>query len=370
MTKRARSLLRLPQGTEGFYLDEAYRHRRLTAKIEDLLYRWGYLPVQTPVFDFFDPYEPLFHGDEVRDVYRLIDREGDLLMLRSDITLFLARQMGMILSEQELPVRACYFDTILRHQNAEDISKNEFFQIGAELIGKPGENGDMEVMLLLSEILDAVPLESYRFHLGSRAFFDALFGGFPANERQRLARAIAMRDFQLVHSILEASGGASKRAAYLKQIFRFIGDWEELERTMSIGAREGYLDDSAMAAAADLGRIWKTLDSLGVAERYRIDLSEVGRHPYYTGIVFQVYVDGADSSVATGGRYDNLLSNFGFNAASVGFSLMLRKVEAMMPHPESYGPPEKVDRVNEADFASAYRRATKIRKSGRNAIIC
>ena len=140
--------LQVPQGTEGVHLEEAYRHRRITQDMFDLFTLWGYLPVETPVFDFYDIYRPLL-GDSSKNVYRFVDREGDLLLIRSDITLFLAKQMGLWLREEDLPTRVCYGDTILRHQDPEDISKNEFFQMGAELIGKSGFDADLEILLLL-----------------------------------------------------------------------------------------------------------------------------------------------------------------------------------------------------------------------------
>ncbi len=369
MTNRARSLLRLPQGTEGFYLDEAYRHRRLTLQIENLLYRWGYLPVQTPVFDFFDAYEPLFRSDDVRNIYRLIDREGDLLMLRSDITLFLARQMGMILTEEDLPIRVCYFDTILRHQNAEDISKIEFFQIGAELIGKPGVHGDLEALVLLSDILDDVPLRSYVFHLGSRALFDAFFEGIVTAGRTQLIKAVTMREYPALHAVLEAAGVERDRARYLEQVFRYIGPFSGLSDLMETGKSRGFVPRGATVAAQEISGIWDALERLDRADRFRIDLSEIGNQPYYTGIVFQVYVDGVESGIASGGRYDNLLATFGFPAPSVGFSVMLRKVEMIMETPERYAPPESVKKITDEDFVAAYRRAADVRKSGEGAVI-
>ncbi len=114
MTARKRSIYQNPQGAEGIYLEEAYKHRMIVSQIDRLFLSWGYLPVQTPVVDFYDLYQPLLEG-KTDTLYRLIDREGDLLLLRNDITLFLAKQMGLALSKEDLPVRVSYSDIILRH---------------------------------------------------------------------------------------------------------------------------------------------------------------------------------------------------------------------------------------------------------------
>jgi ATP phosphoribosyltransferase regulatory subunit len=153
MSPDNRQRLRTPQGTESFFLEEAYRHRQLLRMTEDHFASWGYLPVLTPVFDYFETYRPLLNRSQEERSYRFPDREGELLMLRSDITLFLAKQMGLSLKDAPLPRRVYYADSILRHQEEEDISSDEFFQSGAELIGLSGRDGDLEILMLLHDLL-------------------------------------------------------------------------------------------------------------------------------------------------------------------------------------------------------------------------
>jgi ATP phosphoribosyltransferase regulatory subunit len=76
-------------GSEGLYLEDAYRQRKILRGMEDLFELWGYLPVQTPVFDYYEIYQNLIDADAKNQIYRLFDREGDQLLLRNDITLFL-----------------------------------------------------------------------------------------------------------------------------------------------------------------------------------------------------------------------------------------------------------------------------------------
>lgn len=368
MTKRARSLLRIPQGTEAFYLEDAYRHRKLTAHIEQIMYRWGYLPVQTPVFDFFEVYEPLFSGNEERKIYRLIDREGDLLMLRSDITIFLARQMGMVLTEEDLPVRACYFDTILRHQHAEDISKNEFFQAGAELIGTPGLRGDVEIVLLMHEVLSQLPLPDCRIHIGSRALFDACFGDLSASEQSHVRYLINVRDRSDLAAELRRLGRSASVAAFLCRLFLYIGSGSDLEAIRRTDG-ERLLTEDARRRLDHLGSLFRELSEIGIEESFRVDLSEVGRQPYYTGVVFQAYMDGMDDSIASGGRYDSLMSAFGFSAPSVGFSMMLRKLETVLSDASPYNVPQKPVTLDEESIAEAHRKAQEIRAGGRSATL-
>ncbi len=339
-------LYKLPPGTERLVLDEAFRRQVLTHRVQNLFTSWGYQPVQTPVFDFYDLYAP-FLGSSSESVYRLVDREGELLVLRSDITLFLARSMGVVLRQGHEPLRVCYADTILRHQNLEDISANEFYQIGAEFIGSKAPADDLEVLLLLDDILTLLGLGEARIHLGSRALFDQVFGPETPG-RQGLLDAVALRRWDEVGP--------------WTALFSYQGDAAGLRRllqtlphlTAPVRAELTLLADQAQA-----------LEALGLKDRFRVDLSEVGRHDYYTGLVFQVYQPGLGEALATGGRYDKLLARFGLDSPSVGFSLHLGKVEHLVPL-DAQAAPSAAKAAPGKTLAERLDNARKLRAEGRN----
>lgn len=362
MTDSKKRYLQVPQGTEGFHLEEAYRHRHITNEILKLFDLWGYLPVETPVFDFYDVYRPLLQGSS-RDVYRLIDRDGDLLMLRSDITLFLVKQMGLWLQESDLPSRVCYADTILRHQNAEDISKNEFFQIGAELIGKAGMEADLEILLLLGAVFDRLGILP-AVHIGSHHFLTTSLQDFGEEAISQAVKAIRNRDFSSLERILEGHYSA-RRVQVLLSVFSFIGDGEEFLRL--VGEYDGILHNEEIEDLQYLVTLEKKLQEADYGGTLRIDMSEIGTQPYYTGIVFQVYLNDMDDAIASGGRYDKLLDRFGFDCPSVGFSMMLRKIEDKAD--KSFGRRPKATHVRKKDFIEAFREAEKLRKKGEIAVL-
>jgi len=342
-------LYKLPQGTERLVLDEAFRRQVLTHRVQNLFTSWGYQPVQTPVFDFYDLYAP-FLGTKSDSVYRLVDREGDLLVLRSDITLFLARSMGVVLSEGHTPLRVCYADTILRHQDLEDISANEFYQIGAEFIGSQGPEGDWELLLLLDEILTLLGLGEARIHLGSRALFDAAFGTLSPGRRRDLLKAVTLRRWSDVGD--------------LASVFGYQGDAAGVK---ALGSLPG-VSPQVKAELLALADRAATLETLGAADRFRVDLSEVGRHDYYTGLVFQVYQPGLGDALATGGRYDKLFSQFGLDSPSVGFSLHLGKVEHLVDLGD-LSAPSAAPKAQGTTFADRVRQARILRSQGRNATL-
>jgi ATP phosphoribosyltransferase regulatory subunit len=305
-------LYKLPQGTERLLLDDAFRRQKIVRSVQDLFTSWGYRPVQTPVIDFFDLYKPFLESASDQ-VYRLVDRDGELLMLRSDMTLFLAHSVGASVSEGHTPLRLCYTDTILRHEHSQDISENEFFQIGAEFIGSSSPEGDQEILLLLNDILDKLGLKEAQIHIGSRALFTALTQGWSDTEKEQLQAAVLYRQ-------TTATGKISTDAL---KLFHFIGrpaDAKKFLKTL-------VLSPEVLSEANKILEIVSELASIGSENRFLVDFSEIGKWSYYTGLVFQVYYPDVGDAVASGGRYDALLSYFGLKSPSVGFSLSLRKIE-------------------------------------------
>ncbi len=361
MTEKNQRLLQIPQGTEIIYLEEAFRHQQAVSRINSLFTSWGYLPVETPLFDFFDIYQELL-AEKVKDVYRLIDREGDLLMLRSDITLFLAKQMGLLLNSIDLPKRVYYSGAILRHQNREDISKNEFFQTGIELIGKSGTNADMEVLVLLIDTFKLLNISPV-IHIGSRDIINSVLSHYPKEFIQDIFTAVGSRNFSTLETLLRGNISAGK-IPFIMDLFRFIGTNSEFKAMLKSQSYEP--DKQEKESLNYLTALADKLEELGIGEYFRIDLSETGNQAYYTGIVFQGYIKGSDSAVVSGGRYDSLLRYFGFDAPSVGFSILLRKVEEHLG--SGFSLPDHT-KINSEDFITAYREAEKIRKEGGIAIL-
>ena len=355
-----RRLLQIPPGTEGFYLEEAFRHRRILGDLDRLLTAWGYLPAETPVFDFYDIYKPLLDESAVGRIYRLMDREGDLLLLRSDVTLFLAKQMGMALTAEDLPVRVWYADSILRHQQREDISKNEFYQLGAELIGVGGLAGDTEILLMANEILNFLELDAV-LHLGSAGLVHEAASGLPLEEAREFFAAVALRDHKTVSDLLRRPD--SRNEACPPELFEFIGTPAEFARFLAgVGTR---LSASLRGYLGHLKEVAALLQSATADDRLRIDLSETGSQAYHTGIVFQAYLEGVDSAFLSGGRYDKLLDTFGFDSPSVGFSLLLRKIEPLVGSPERFGLIGKAETAEGETLAEKYRDAAAKRAAGR-----
>jgi ATP phosphoribosyltransferase regulatory subunit len=275
--------------------------------------------------------------------------------------------MGLMLRQEDLPTRVFYADSILRHQDPEDISKNEFFQIGAELIGKPGMEADAEILLMLLEVFDGISAPPFYVHVGVRGLFDATFAEASDEINRRARRSVRLRDWQRLRALLLEAEVPEDRAAALVETYSFIGTLDELDAlerriTTSLSAQEH-------AAMTELRELYALLSELEATDNIRLDFSEIGNQPYHTGMAFQVYMDGLDSAVAAGGRYDGLLSVFGLDAPSVGFSIMLRKMQDRLDLVSGPLSAPRAERADGNTFAERVRTARSMRKDGRTTIL-
>jgi len=358
--------LRTPGGTMSLFFEEAHRHRHLLRLTEDHFSSWGYLPVLTPVIDYFETYRPLLSHRQEEYSYRFPDRGGKLLMLRSDVTLFLAKQMG--LSRGTLPRRVYYADTVIRHQAEEDIASDELFQSGAELIGLSGLDGDLEILMLLHDLLGVMRLGDWQMHIGSRALLDAILEARVDSDRVR--ELLEIRDGQELERLFNDAGLDASRQRV--ELLMFLGGIREfVERRNDLIARLGDSKggglDAVVGALNHLVALATGLIELGSSKNVRIDLSVTGGQSYYSGFTVMVYAKGANAAIASGGRYDNLLGLFGNNAAAAGFSMMMRKIEPLSEYASETDIPALDARG--ADFTARYRDAKRRRANGERVML-
>ncbi len=363
---KQRSILEQPSGTEGLSLRDAWNHKSLVTDLSTTFEQWGYLPVRTPVLDYYDAYSPLLSDGHAGGMYRLIDRDGDLLAVRSDATLFLAKQVARMLANEQLPLRVYYAESILRPEDREDISRNEFFQIGGELIGATGRHGDLEAATLLMRQLDSVLPGKSVLHLGNRQLIDSITYGFTDAAAADFREALSLHDDERLEVLLEVPGTVARSETERDGLLHFlfhIGSAEETRAALAeLESRIGALPEAFSEAVRDTIETATVLESLFDHERIRIDFSESGSQSYHTGVAFRAYAPGAEAAVASGGRYDSLYGHFGLDTEAVGFSIMLRRLERL----NDPGPLPEIHSVSPdaGTFVERLAEAEKLRKEG------
>jgi len=349
------NLLQVPAGSSARFFGDAQRHRTLVRSLDTLFDSWGYLPVHTPLLDYASPYDALISKEDSNRIYHLIGRDGDVLMLRWDITLFLVKLLQGTLRDAKLPLRLSYADAILRHQDELDISRNETFQTGVELIGTPGPDADAEALLLLAQSMKVIGLDAV-IHVGSREVFNLSSVGLSEPVRDELSQAIVLRDRETIKSLVPDKGSV------LADCFSLIT--EAIDAPKAVSGLVKHLPDGTKPALESLAQLLTLSRELMPDARFRLDLSELGSQRYHSGIVFQSYAEGQDSAIAMGGRYDRLMSTLGFPQPAIGFSIMLSKISAKSADTTTIVA-EKLDPSVGKNFKERFLKAQELRANGK-----
>jgi ATP phosphoribosyltransferase regulatory subunit len=301
----------IPSGTRDVLPDETREVRAITDALRGVFEHHGYGEVYTPALEYESV---LARADmaEAQPAYRVFDESGAALVLRSDMTVPIARVVATRYPTSEPPLRFCYLAHCYRGVRPQRGQPRELLQAGIELIGAPAPQGTAEALGVLCAALDTVGLEGYRIGLGDASLFPALMAGLgvPEQVRPRLLAALVSRDFVgLEQELAGLDLGAQERELLLDVPQRRGGP-------DVLAASNGVVAD----AAANMRQVHELLDPR-VAERVIFDLGLVRSIGYYTGAVFEVYDPALGAPLGGGGRYDELLGRFGRSLPAVGFAL-------------------------------------------------
>jgi ATP phosphoribosyltransferase regulatory subunit len=307
---------RIPSGTRDVLPDEMRELRAMTERVRAVFERAGYGEVYTPALEYETTFDKATSVG-ARPAYRMFDELGNVLVLRPDMTVPIARLVATRYAHAETPLRFSYFAHAYRGVRPQRGQAREFLQAGVELVGSPGPGGTAEVLGVLCAALDAAGLQNYRVGLGDASLYPALLDtvGVPAEQAERILSELAIGDFVGVEREMHELGLASDQAELLLAVPRTRGGPEVLEHI------EGAVHD----AVAGMREVHSLL-APDVAARIIFDLGLVRSIGYYTGAVFQVYDPAYGVPLGSGGRYDELLGSFGRPLPAVGFALNVERV--------------------------------------------
>jgi ATP phosphoribosyltransferase regulatory subunit len=301
----------IPSGTRDVLPDETREVRAITDTLRRVFERHSYGEVYTPALEYESV---LARADmaEAQPAYRVFDSSGDVLVLRSDMTVPIARLVATRYPTAEPPLRFCYFAHCYRGVRPQRGQPRELLQAGIELIGAPAPQGTAEALSVLCRALDATGLKGYRIGLGDASLFPTLMAsvGVPEVARPALLESLALRDFVGLERTLAATGLPAGATELLLDVPQRRGG-------------EEVLADVPAHAADSLTGLRGVLDLLEptVAERVIFDLGLIRNLGYYTGAVFDVYDPALGAPIGGGGRYDELLGRYGRSLPAVGFAL-------------------------------------------------
>ena len=338
----------LPEGIEEILPEDAQYLEQIRRSILDVFSSWGYECVIPPLIDFLSTLKIGSGQDLDLQTFKLIDPlSGQMLGIRADMTPQVARIDAHQLN-QSWPTRLCYAGAVV-HAQGEALDRNRTpIQIGAELYGYQGLEGDMEVIRLMLEMLATAKLQNVHLDLGHVGVYRGLVTQAELDQQQeaQLFDVLQRKAQAELETLLEGFNlDANLKNVFLKLPGLNGGD-DIFTRAKDIlsGANE-----QVQSALADLERVATLLSKYFPVLPVSYDLAELRGYHYHTGIVFAAFVPECGREIARGGRYDNIGMAFGRARPATGFSADLKVLSALSKQLNALTITEKVFAPNNDD---------------------
>ena len=308
-------LLETPYGTQDFLPKEAASKRAIEQKIFELFAAFGYEEVVTPTMEYLETLTTSSGRAIEPHLFKMFDRNNRTLALRHEMTTPIARLTVSRLKNSPLPLKLSYNTNVFRFRTNQPGRQCEFYQAGVELLGISNAFADAEIIALAAQALKASGLDDFKICLGQVEFASGLMeqNNLSPDLQAEIKAAIERHDIVALENLPVDES--------LKKIPKLQGGKEILSAAKKLAQNE-----RSRRALDNLTEIYRLLEIYGVAEKITFDLGLIRDFEYYTGMVFEAYAAGVGYSLAGGGRYDNMLKDFGFDCPATGFALGIERI--------------------------------------------
>jgi len=315
-------LSKIPDGMRYYFGREARLRRMVEETVMSVFDGWSYEEITTPTVDFYSLFEHGMGSAEAHRAFRFTDTDGRLLALRPDVTSGVARAAVTMFGERERPLRLCYAAPVFRQQPQSHAEwRRETIQAGCELMGTDTDAADLEVLSIACEIFQRLALgDNYLITLNDVGIFRGVVDRLRLEEacQAELRVLVDSRNAADIISFLTKKGCNPNDGEAVAQLSQLSGKGNVLNTARGLIGK-----DVSHQALNGLDRLWRAIELLGLSNHFEVDLGDVAKLDYYTGLTFSIYLNGAATRVGSGGRYDGLTAVFGSPEPGVGFVLDL-----------------------------------------------
>ncbi len=360
----SKQLLHTPEGVRDIYSNECEKKLFLNNTIHKTIKSYGYEDIETPTFEFFDIFAKERGSVASKNMYKFFDREGETLVLRPDITPSIARAVSKYYSDYELPIRLSYNGHTFINNSEYQGKLKEVTQAGAELISDKTSDADAEIIALCINTLLECGLKEFQVELGHVDFLSGILEEINMNDEisEEFKTLLENKNYFGIEGLITGSDMDGKTKDLLIKLPEMMGQISVVEDAKAIVKNE-----KSLAALERLSKVYEKLTYYGVEKYVSFDLGMVSNYNYYTGVILRAYTYGTGDAIATGGRYDNLLSQFGKNSPSMGFCINVDSLLTSMNRQNiefKFDSSKKIIVYTEEKCKDAVKEASELRKQG------
>ena len=232
-------LVHTPEGVRDIYGKECSNKQNIQRLFREKLHSFGYQPIQTPTFEFFDVFSREIGTTPSKELYKFFDKEGNTLVLRPDFTPSIARCAAKYFMDETIPLRFCYAGNNFINTNNLQGKLKETTQMGAELIGDDSPEADAEMIAMLVEALLNSGLKKFQVSIGQIDYFKGLCAKANLDEETELAlrEFISNKNEFGAQELLLNKNISDDSIKALLSVSSLFGSEEILEKAMEYATR-------------------------------------------------------------------------------------------------------------------------------------
>ena len=298
-----------PTGLRDYIIKDMEKKNKIETALKDLFLNNGYNLIETPTLEYID----VFTNDvQNPNLYKLVNKEGEILALRSDMTKSIARVVKTETKDVVFPQRYCYISNIFRYKKAYNGTQHEFTQAGIELVGADDVYADYEMVSLAIKSLGSV-LDNFGLYISSTEFFNSYLDELNIKDdiKAKIITEIKNKNVSNLKKILDKNS-----YEILSLVIEAIGKKELLSTIKS-----NIKSEKTKKALSRLEKLYDLLEKNNLEKNVYFDFSILSFGEYYTGITIQGYTKGVGTPILEGGRYDNLIKDNNINESACGFGI-------------------------------------------------
>ncbi|MEF9987941.1 MAG: ATP phosphoribosyltransferase regulatory subunit [Christensenella sp.] len=361
--------LQVPYGAWDYLPTECAAKRKVENEIRMNFLKGGYAEIETPSFEYYE----VFMHDSVpyvqENMMKFFDQKGRIMALRPDLTGPIARAAATKLLAQQSVLRLCYIQNAFGFLDRGITGKTEFTQAGVELIGKQGTDADAEVIALAVSTLIAIGIDGFKLELGQVAYFKGMLADKNLSEEQtERIRALvdSKNNVELEYELSRLNIDSDTKNALL-ELGSLFGGAEALNRAEALAK-----NDACREAVINIREVYNALCDFGYEKYLSVDFGILNNFNYYSGIIFRGIASGIGAPILSGGRYDELLREFGTPAPATGFAMGIKELLVVLEQQGKLVSESEKILVVCADFRNrmqAYAYVEKLRNGGTKVIL-
>lgn len=302
---------------------------RMKNTIEDTFKDYGFLAIDTPVIEKNEILFAKGGGETEKQIFEIASESKDM-SLRFDLTVPLARYVSEHLSELNFPFKRYQIGKVYRGERNQKGRYKEFYQADIDIIGNNSLSiyNDALLARVIFEAFNRINFPNITFHINNRKLLNGFFKSIEIEDSTEVLRTIDKKDkigLDKTRDLLVDLIGEEKSNKTLEFINASEDNEKVLEKLTDFAGNDLYLE-----GLDELKTVYEYMVKFGVADKnIKIDLAITRGLDYYTSTVYETFIDGYESigSVCSGGRYENLASNFTKqNLPGVGMSIGLTRL--------------------------------------------